>query len=197
VTSFPERSLQVLHFNEPLLEFNFRQTTPHPKDGLFLYGPYERSKKTKEVRVGVIGTISGIKYFRAWAARLKKGIPVPPPGKTAPVPYFAQYGIRFIYHLLDQDRLPRCPCCHPGLLSALGQISRIHYLVIENSPVLGMTSLSRYRRPIGIFVAGRQTALGCRINARHFMPTAVEAALSSSFANRAPGGLPAASRRNT
>jgi hypothetical protein len=82
VTSFPERSLQVLHFNEPLLEFNFKQTTPHPKDGLFLYGPHERSKKTKEVRVGVIGTILGIKYFRAWAARLKKGIPVPPPGKT-------------------------------------------------------------------------------------------------------------------
>jgi hypothetical protein len=38
VTSFPERSLEVLHFNEPLLEFNFKQTTPHPKDGLFLKG---------------------------------------------------------------------------------------------------------------------------------------------------------------
>jgi hypothetical protein len=81
VTSFPERSLQVVHFNEPLLEFNFKQTTPHPKDGLFLYGPHEKSKKTKEVRVGVIGTISGTKYFRAWAACLNKGIPVPPPGK--------------------------------------------------------------------------------------------------------------------
>ncbi|MCK1336623.1 hypothetical protein IVB38_11395 [Bradyrhizobium sp. 38] len=82
MTNFPERSLQVLHFNEPLLEFNFKQTTPHPKDGLFLYGPHEKAKKTKEVRVGVIGTPAGINYFRKWAALLKKGIPVPPPGKT-------------------------------------------------------------------------------------------------------------------
>lgn len=82
MTTFPERSLQVLHFNEPLLEFNFKQTTPHPKDGLFLYGPHEKAKKTKDVRVGVIGTPAGINYFRTWAAQLKKGIPVPPPGKT-------------------------------------------------------------------------------------------------------------------
>lgn len=72
MTNFLERSLQVLHFNEPLLEFNFKQTTPHPKDGLFLYGPHERAKKTKEVRVGVIGTSAGINYFRAWAGRLKE-----------------------------------------------------------------------------------------------------------------------------
>jgi hypothetical protein len=82
VTSFPERSLQVLHFNEPSLEFNFKQTTPHPKDGLFLYGPHEKAKKTKEVRVGVVGTAAGINYFRAWAGLLKRGILVPPPGKT-------------------------------------------------------------------------------------------------------------------
>ena len=82
MTKFPERSLQVLHFNEPLLEFNFKQTTPHPKDGLLLFGPHEKARKTKEVRVGVIGTAAGINYFRAWAGRLKKGILVPPPGKT-------------------------------------------------------------------------------------------------------------------
>lgn len=82
MTSFPERSLQVLHFNEPSLEFNFKQTTPHPKDGLFLYGPHEKAKKTKEVRVGVVGTAAGINYFRAWAGLLKRGILVPPPGKT-------------------------------------------------------------------------------------------------------------------
>jgi hypothetical protein len=30
----------------------------------------------------VIGTPAGINYFRTWAVQLKKGIPVPPPGKT-------------------------------------------------------------------------------------------------------------------
>jgi hypothetical protein len=44
VTEFPERSLPVLHFFEPALEFGFGQTTAHPKDGLFLYGPHNKPK---------------------------------------------------------------------------------------------------------------------------------------------------------
>jgi hypothetical protein len=53
---FPERSLQALHLFEPSLEFDYGQTTAHPKDGLFLYGPHQRLKKAKEIRVGVLGT---------------------------------------------------------------------------------------------------------------------------------------------
>ena len=69
-------------FNEPLLEFGSRQTTAHPKDGLFLYGPLNKRKKTREVRIGVIGTPAGINHFRSWAAQIKKLVSVPPPGKT-------------------------------------------------------------------------------------------------------------------
>jgi hypothetical protein len=79
---FPERSLLAEHFDEPLLEFAFKQSTAHPKDGLFLYGPHSRAKKTKDVRIGVIGTASGINYFRAWSEKIKKLVEVPPPGKT-------------------------------------------------------------------------------------------------------------------
>jgi hypothetical protein len=79
---FPERSLQVLHFPEPSLEFGFSQTTAHPKDGLFLYGPHSRAKKTREIRIGVIGTQAGIEHFRNWVARIRKRVEVPPPGKT-------------------------------------------------------------------------------------------------------------------
>jgi hypothetical protein len=79
---FTEQSLPVLHFFEPALEFGFGQTTAHPKDGLFLYGPHNKAKKTREVRIGVIGTSSGIGHFRAWAALIKKRVEVPPPGKT-------------------------------------------------------------------------------------------------------------------
>lgn len=78
----PEVSLEVLHFNEPLLEFAFQQTTPHPKDGLFLYGPHAKAKKTREVRIGVIGTPSGLSYFLQWAKRIGGRVDVPPPGKT-------------------------------------------------------------------------------------------------------------------
>lgn len=78
---FPERSLQVLHLREPNLEFGLRQLTAHPKDGLFLYGPHNKPKKTKEVRIGVVGTLDGIRYFREWAAHIKKRVEVPPPKK--------------------------------------------------------------------------------------------------------------------
>ena len=46
---FPEVSLQIEHFFEPALEFGARQTTAHPKDGLFLYGPHNKSKKSREI----------------------------------------------------------------------------------------------------------------------------------------------------
>jgi hypothetical protein len=78
---FPERSLAALHLFEPSLEFAYGQTTAHPKDGLFLYGPHQRPKKAKEIRVGVVGTQAGINHFRSWATQLKKRVEVPPPGK--------------------------------------------------------------------------------------------------------------------
>jgi hypothetical protein len=78
---FPERSLAVLHLPEPSLEFAYEQTTAHPKDGLFLYGPHLRSKKTREIRIGIVGTPVGINHFRSWVAHIKKRVDVPPPGK--------------------------------------------------------------------------------------------------------------------
>jgi hypothetical protein len=81
VTLHPDVSLESLHFDEPLLEFGFKQTTPHPKDGLFLYGPHAKAKKTREVRIGVIGTQAGIGHFMQWVKRIHAHVAVPPPGK--------------------------------------------------------------------------------------------------------------------
>lgn len=81
MTKHSEHALEVLHFHEPQLEFALKQTTPHPKDGLFLYGPHSKPKKVREVRVGVIGTSAGIGYFREWTRRIKGRITVPPPTK--------------------------------------------------------------------------------------------------------------------
>ena len=78
---FPERSLAVLHLPEPLLEFGLAQNTAHPKDGLFLYGPYLKSKKSRDVRIGIVGTPTGVTHFRTWMAEIKKGVALPPLGK--------------------------------------------------------------------------------------------------------------------
>ena len=48
---FAETSLIVEHLHEPELEFAYGQPSPHPKDGLFLYGPHARAKKTREMSV--------------------------------------------------------------------------------------------------------------------------------------------------
>jgi hypothetical protein len=78
----PEHTLKVLHFEEPPLEFAYRQTCVHPKDGLFLFGPHNKGKKSKEIRVGAIGTEAGIKHFQTWGARLLGPVMVPEPKKT-------------------------------------------------------------------------------------------------------------------
>lgn len=78
----PDRSLPVLHFFEPSLEFGSAQTAVHPKDGLFLYGPHNKPKKTKDIRIGVVGTVEGIGLFQIWAAQIKSRIEVPPPGNA-------------------------------------------------------------------------------------------------------------------
>lgn len=75
----PERSLEVLHFTEPGLEFGSSQVAAHPKDGLFLYGPHKKTKKARELRIGVVGTDTGIAHFSEWAAKIKRMVEVPAP----------------------------------------------------------------------------------------------------------------------
>jgi hypothetical protein len=78
----PKIELDVIYIKEPKLLFGFGQHTDHPKDGLFMYGPHCRPSRPKDISVGVIGTHSGLSYFRNWAIRLGGFIPIPPPGKT-------------------------------------------------------------------------------------------------------------------
>jgi hypothetical protein len=77
-----EHSLDVQHIREPDLEFGAKQKAAHPKDGLFLYGPHDKAKKSKEIRIGLVGTLEGIKLFRNWLTKVKKRVEVPPPKKT-------------------------------------------------------------------------------------------------------------------
>jgi hypothetical protein len=75
-----ENTLEVAYIKEPSLCFGHEQTSDHPKDGLFLYGPYSGPLRSKEISVGVIGTEDGLSYFRNWAIKLGGFVEVPPPG---------------------------------------------------------------------------------------------------------------------
>ncbi|GLR84360.1 argonaute/piwi family protein [Bradyrhizobium iriomotense] len=76
---FDETSLPVLHIPEPPLGFFYDQTSPYPKDGLFLYGPHRKPSKTPQISIGVIGRAEGIAHFKTWAEKIKHRIEVPPP----------------------------------------------------------------------------------------------------------------------
>ena len=82
MTEIPEKILEVIHVDEPALCFGHGQTCDHPKDGLFLYGPHAGPARAREVSIGVIGTTSGLSYFRNWAIKLGGFISVPPRKKT-------------------------------------------------------------------------------------------------------------------
>lgn len=60
---------------EPLLEFGHGQRMEAPKDGLFLFGPLEGPDGRSQVRLGVIGTDSGVGLSRRWLERLNLHIP--------------------------------------------------------------------------------------------------------------------------
>ena len=76
-----EKSLAVIHIDEPMLGFGRGQTCDHPKDGLFLYGPHGALPHVRTISVGVIGTASGLLHFRNAIKRMEGRIEVPPPGK--------------------------------------------------------------------------------------------------------------------
>lgn len=78
----PDKELEVAYIREPDLSFGHGQVSDHPKDGLFLYGPHSGPVRSKEISIGVIGSKTGLNYFRNWAIRLGGFISVPPPGKT-------------------------------------------------------------------------------------------------------------------
>ena len=76
-----ETSLEIAYIEEPLLEFGHSQKIEHPKDGLFLYGPQLRTRKAKDVCIGVVGTKDGLEHHRIWAQTLLGLIEVPPPSQ--------------------------------------------------------------------------------------------------------------------
>ena len=53
---FPEPHWQFFTSPNPCLNSDWRRIRAHPKDGLFLYGPSLKPKKSRDVRVGIVGT---------------------------------------------------------------------------------------------------------------------------------------------
>lgn len=68
-------TLRAIHLPEPLLAFRGNQRLDTPKDGLFLFGPVEDSGGRNQVRLGIIGTSTGVGLARRWLGHLSSFIP--------------------------------------------------------------------------------------------------------------------------
>ncbi|GLS29416.1 hypothetical protein SAMN04488498_11211 [Mesorhizobium albiziae] len=66
---------RVHQLDEPLLRVGHDQALEAPKDGLFLFGPVERTPGLALARVGVIGTSTGLGLAGNWMQRLAGWIP--------------------------------------------------------------------------------------------------------------------------
>lgn len=81
---------------EPKLIFGFDQTMEDPRDGLTLFGPYDKTP-IYGITVGVIGTKAGIDIFKRWLATIQGPVRNPEPKRERPMfPGFeAVFGIKF------------------------------------------------------------------------------------------------------
>ncbi|MBS1631602.1 MAG: hypothetical protein JST10_03410 [Bacteroidetes bacterium] len=77
--------LELSHINEPFLLFNYNQKAIDPRDGLTLFGPFNKNK-INNFSVGIIGTEVGIKRMKAWILRFLR--PILPVKKDFAKPFY-------------------------------------------------------------------------------------------------------------
>ena len=70
--------LIVGHLPEPLLEFGYGQSLDDPKQGLFMFGPLDE-RRPSSMRVGVVGTPTGIELYKSWIKAITGFIPAARP----------------------------------------------------------------------------------------------------------------------
>lgn len=98
------------YFSEPRLTFGMGQSLESPKDGLFLFGPLENKGRGGALRIGVIGTRTGLSHFYNWVAQIQGFIPAADSlsPQHRPFPGFAAaFGLSFptrpIHEICIQD----------------------------------------------------------------------------------------------
>ena len=64
-------NLDLFYIKEPTLMFGHNQKTEDPRDGLILWGPYDKSQ-TNNFNIGIIGEPIGIGRLKKWFEKIRK-----------------------------------------------------------------------------------------------------------------------------
>jgi hypothetical protein len=88
---------ELIHLPEPKLIFGYDQIMEDPRDGLALFGPYDRKAAQYGITVGVVGTSEGVDRFTRWLASIQGPVRNPTAKRERPMfPGFeAVFGIKF------------------------------------------------------------------------------------------------------
>ena len=117
------RTIALNHFSEPKLEFAYGRTAEDPKTGLFVYGPPGSEEGGSPIRLGLIGTGSGLAIARDWLTRMKGHIPATRSDSAQYLPFpgvEAVFGLRWQIVPSAHVQVP-----HGNLLRAI-LISDVH-----------------------------------------------------------------------
>ena len=88
---------ELVYLPEPKLIFGHDQVMEDPRDGLTLFGPYDRKTAQYGITVGVVGTPEGIDRFKRWLTSIQGPVRNPTSKRERPMfPGFeAVFGIKF------------------------------------------------------------------------------------------------------
>jgi len=86
------KTQKLQYIKEPYLKFAFGQDVVDPRDGLTLYGPYDKGK-VPDFTVGIIGTGDGIRKCKNWLHRIQK--PVYHTTRDIAKPFFPGFNLVF------------------------------------------------------------------------------------------------------
>ena len=92
------RTIALDHLPEPKLRFAYERTAEDPKTGLFIYGPPSSAIQGSYIRLGIIGTGTGLSLARRWIRRMRGHIPATrsDSGQYLPFPGFETvFGMRW------------------------------------------------------------------------------------------------------
>src|ERR1700693_2110387 len=105
---------KLIRIPEPLLLFGHGQALEDPRDGLTLFGPYDKGSLFG-IRVGVIGTAAGINKFEVWTKRIQTPVRTKTPIQSRPpFPGFEAlfripWGLDPVQSLkVDEEQLKNC-----------------------------------------------------------------------------------------
>lgn len=98
-------SNQLYKFDEPGLTFAYGQITSDPRDGLTLFGPYDKGQ-VNDFSVGIIGTPEGIRRTKTWLRKINA--PIYHPESDIAKPFFP--GFQEAFHVkMNLSATPEIP----------------------------------------------------------------------------------------